>query len=88
MFRNRIGAATERKRKKETKKQPRKDPILEREGKSVHTSIHVRHIPDLPGGEITIEGLSILKHCTTATENSPRIKMGWKKKEGKSIVQK
>ena len=41
---------------------------------------HARHFPDLPGGEITIEGTSTLKHCTTSTKKSPRIKMGWKKK--------
>ena len=58
------------------KKQPKKDHILEREGKSVRTCIHVRHFPDLPGGEITIEGSRLLKHCTTATKKSPRIKMG------------
>jgi len=26
---------------------------------------HARHFPDLPGGEITIEGSSTAKHCTT-----------------------
>jgi hypothetical protein len=57
------------------KRQPKKDPI----GKSVRTSIHVRHSPDLPGGEITIEVTSTLKHCTTATKKSTRIEMGWKK---------
>jgi len=46
------------------KKQPKIDPILER-GKSVRTLLHVRHFPDLPFGEVTIEGLSPLKHCTT-----------------------
>ena len=61
--------------KEEKKRQPKKDPI----GKSVRTSIHVRHSPDLPGGEITIEVTSTLKHCTTATIKSTRIKMGWKK---------
>ena len=73
----------ERRREKETAKN--KDSILGRRGKSVHvrTCIHVRHFPDLPGGEITIEFTSTLKHCTTATKkNSPRMKMGWKKKRG------
>jgi len=31
----------------------------------VRTVCHVRHLPDLPGGEITIEGNSIVTHCTT-----------------------
>ena len=48
---------------------------MEREGKSVHTSIHVRHFPDLPCGDITIEVTSITKHCTTPTaKKSPTIK--------------
>ena len=42
--------------------------------------IHARHFPDLPGGEITIEGSSILKHYTTATKKSSRIEMGLEKK--------
>ena len=42
----------------------KKDPMSERGGKSVRTCKHVRHFPDLPGGEITIEGRSIGKHCT------------------------
>jgi hypothetical protein len=33
-------------------------------GKSVRTVCHGRHFPDLPGREITIEGISISKHCT------------------------
>ena len=79
----------ERRREKETAKN--KDSILGRRGKSVHvrTFIRVRHFPDLPCGEITIEGISFVKHCTTATtKKSPRIKMGLKKKRGESIVQK
>jgi hypothetical protein len=44
--------------------------------------LHERHFPDLPCGEITIEGTSILKHCTTATtKKSPMIKMGVDKKK-------
>ena len=85
LFKNRISAATERRRGKEA---ARKRPDLVERGKSVRTSCHVRHFPDLPRGEITIEGISIVKHCTTATKKSPRIKMGWKKKRGESIVQK
>jgi hypothetical protein len=55
------------------------------------TVIHGHHFPDLPFGEITIEGTSSVKHCTTsaATKKSPRNKeMGWEKKGGKSIAQK
>ena len=58
------------------KKQPKRDPILERGKKSGRTSLHGRHFPDLPCGEITIEGNSNRKHCTTATKKSPKIKMG------------
>jgi len=83
LFKNRI-SATERRREIEAAK---KRPDLGEGGKSVRTSIHVRHFPDLPFGEITIEGTSVTKHCTTATKKSPRIKMGWKKKRGESIVQ-
>ena len=78
MFKNRISAATERTREKEP---ARNRPDLGEGGKSVRTLLHVCHFPDLPRGEITIEGTSIFKHCTTAaTKKSPRIKMGWKKK--------
>jgi hypothetical protein len=31
--------------------------------------MHVRHFPDLPSGEITIEGTSTTKHCTTRKHN-------------------
>ena len=59
---------------------------------SERTGFHVRHFPDLPGREITIEGTSVTKHCTTAatTKKSPRIKMGGEKKRAgnESIVQK
>jgi hypothetical protein len=59
-----------------------------RGGERVRTHKHVRHFPDLPFGEITIEVTSIVKHCTTATtKKSPRIKMGLEKKE-ESNVQK
>jgi len=34
-------------------------------GKSVRTGFHVRHFPDVPCGEITIEVTSSVKHCTT-----------------------
>ena len=54
-----------------------------RECTCIRTSIHGRHIPDLPCGEITIEVTSLFKHCTTAaTKKCPRINMG-KKKRGR-----
>ena len=47
------------------KKQPKKRPNLEVGGKkSVRTFSHGRHFPDLPFGDITIEGSSTVKHCT------------------------
>ena len=54
--------------------------------KSVRTLNHVRHSTDIPSGEITVEGTSSMEHCTTATtKKSPRIKMGWKKKEERAL---
>jgi len=48
-------------------------------GKSfVRTFLHGCHFPDFPCGEITIECISTVKHCTTATKKSPMIKMGGK----------
>ena len=38
--------------------------------KSVRTFLHVRHFPNLPCGEITIEGLSPFKHCITTSKKS------------------
>jgi len=77
LFKNRISAATERRREIESQKI---DPILER-GKSKRTSLHVCHFLDLPGREITIEGTSTVKHCTTATtKKSPKDKNGLEKK--------
>ena len=59
---------------------------MEGEGKSVRTQFHGRHFPDLPGGEITIEG-SIVKHCTRSSnkEKSKIKKMGWEKKEERAL---
>ena len=37
----------------------------EGEKEYVRTCIHVAHFSDVPGGEITIEGTSSMKHCTT-----------------------
>jgi acyl dehydratase len=59
----------------EAKKGPDLD-LGEGGGKNVRTLFHGRHVPNLPGREITIEGTSIKKHCTTATKKSPRIKIG------------
>ena len=62
LFKNRISAATERRREINGTK---KRPDLGEGGKSVLTPLHVSHFPDLPFGEITIEVTSIVKHCTT-----------------------
>ena len=74
------------KRKKGKRNIQKQDPILERGGKSVHvhTLLHARHFPDLPFGEITIEGTSFTEHYTTTTKKSTKIKMGWKKKGEKA----
>ena len=59
---------------------------MERRGKSVRTCVHVRHFPDLPGREITIEGTSLEKHCTTATTKKRSMeKYGFEKKRGESM---
>ena len=53
------------------------------------TFVHARHFPDLPGGEITIEGTSTVKHCTThSNKEKSKDKNGFEKKRGESIVQK
>ena len=81
MFKNAISAGTEKENGE--KKQRKKDLISWRgREKNVRTRTHARHFPDLPFGEITIEGMSTVKHCTTATtKKSPRINMGWKKQK-------
>jgi hypothetical protein len=88
LFKSRISAVKERRREIEAAK--KRLDLLERGGRKecTRTLCHNRHSPDLPCGEITIEGSSTVKHCTTATKKSPRIKMGWKTKRGESIVQK
>jgi hypothetical protein len=74
------------KRKKGTRSSQKETWSSREGGKSVRTFIHARHFPDLPGREITIEGTSIFKHCTTpATNKSPRIKKWVEKKGGKGI---
>ena len=56
------------------------------EGKSVRTSIHGRHFPDLPCGEITIEGISTVKHCTThSNKEKSKDKNGFEKKEERAL---
>jgi hypothetical protein len=66
----------------------RKRPDLGERGKeSVRTCFHGRHFPYLPGGKISIEGISTEKHCATATKKKVQGQMGWKKKRGESIVQ-
>ena len=81
MFKSGISAATERRR--EIEEHPKKTRSWRGEKESVRTVVHVRHIPDLPCGEITIEVTSLFKHCTTAaTKKCPRINMG-KKKRGR-----
>ena len=73
------------KAQKKEKERSEKRYDLGEGGKSVRTLCHVRHFPNLPGGEITIEGNSTGKHCITATKKSPRIKMGLKKKEERAL---
>ena len=90
LFKNRISAEKEEGKMKQPKKVPIRREGGERFKKSVHvrTPPHVRHFPDLPSGEITIEGTGIVKHCTTAKKKSPRIqKWDWKKKR-REVVQK
>ena len=74
MFKNRISADTERRREKRSSQ--KKIRSWRGGGENVRTCCHVRHFPDLPFGEITIEGTSSEKHCTITTKKSPTIKMG------------
>ena len=63
---NEISAGAKERREREIARKRPDLGDLEREGeKSVRTVMHVRHFPDLPFGEITIEGTSFVKHCTT-----------------------
>ena len=72
---NRISAA--QKEEKGNRSSQKKTRSWRGLGKSIRTLLHVRHFPDLPSGEITIEGTRIEKHCNnTATKKSSRIKMG------------
>ena len=69
---------------KKGNRKPKIDPILERE-KSVRTIFHAHHFPDLPGGEITIEGTSISKHCTHSKKEKTKDKNGLEKKEERAL---
>ena len=83
------------KRQKGKREWPIKRPdLLERWGrKSVRTSFHVYHFPDLPCGEITIKGTSV-KHCSTQQQQrkvqGQKLGQNWveKKKRREHIVQK
>jgi hypothetical protein len=49
----------------------RKHPNGERERDEIgRTVCHGYHRTDIPGGEITVEGSSTSKHCTTGTKRS------------------
>jgi len=65
----------------------RKRPDLGERGKeSVRTCSHFRHFPDLPGGKISIEGISTEKHCATATKKKVQgQKWVGKKKEERAL---
>ena len=66
LFKNIISALHRHKRrKKETAKKKYDLERGVRKKESARTCIHARHCPDVPGGEITIEGISVEKHCTT-----------------------
>jgi hypothetical protein len=47
--------------------------------------IHVPHFPNLPCGEITIEGTSFPKHCTTQHQRKVQNKNGLEKKEKRAL---
>ena len=75
-------------KRKKGKETPQKKDQSRRGGeKNVHTPKHVEHVSNIPFGEITIEGTSIVKHCTTATKKKSKDKNGFEKR-GESIVQK
>ena len=68
MFKNRISAVQKEEGKE---KHPKKRPDLGEGGKSdVRTFFHGRHVPDLPGGEISIESTSNVKHCITQQQRT------------------
>ena len=84
----RISAKKKGRRENETDK--KRPDLEERGGRCVLTVSHVYHFPDLPGGEITIEGTSTVKHCTTHSNNKekPKDKNGLKKKEGRALLKR
>ena len=76
LFKNIISAGTKGRKEKDAAK---KKPDFGEGGKSERTCIHGNHFPDLPCGEITIEGTSFVKHCTTAT--TKKSNNGFEKKD-------
>jgi len=53
---------------------------------SVRTSKHVRHSTNIPGGDITVKGISVVKHCTTpSTKKSIEIHV-WVVKRGERNI--
>ena len=53
------------KEEEEIKAAKKRPDLGEGGGKSARTPSHGLHVPDLPFGEITIEVISLVKHCTT-----------------------
>ena len=55
---------------------------------SVRTSKHVRHSTNIPGGDINVEGISVVKHCTTpSTKKSNEIHVHvWVVKRGERNI--
>ena len=68
MFKNRISAATERRREIEAAK---KRPDLGEGGKSVRTSSHGRHFSDVPCGNVCIKSiLRVKEKCHVGHQRS------------------
>jgi hypothetical protein len=86
LFKSGISAATERRR--EIEAHPKKTRSWRGRGKSERTALHVRHIPDLPGREITIEVTSTQKHCTTAATEQSKDKNGLEKNKRRAHFSK
>jgi hypothetical protein len=88
LFKNRISANKERRREIETAK--KRTDLGEGEKECIRTVSHVRHFPNLPCREITIEGTSKSKHCTTYSNNKEKSKdikdkNGLKNKEERAL---
>ena len=72
------------------KKQPKKRPEGEGgEGEEcIRTVCHLRHFPDIPGGNITIECTGRLKHCNMRArqhKTNSNDKNGLEKKEKRAL---